>query len=778
MTLPVLNSIIDARDKRSEGMSYKLDDSGLYAMDATMPEVIDMDEGKMSMWIYFADGNRRDGVGDLININGISTERHRKNALVLWDHGKSGVALPIGMGWERDRNGKYDPNKYTVHMDPDRRQGKVNAFFYQGKGIPGQDRSKEYDHALFCEQLYHMASVKMLGAGSIGYTIIEGTELPIDYSRGIPKGVHLHRVNMLEASLTVIPANQDTVRKALCMGKVCGKPLSPMLVKSLTPYAPMKKTMLGPEGTDSLGTKRLQTPGKTQAKVPLANLPDTKIPPPKWKPGVGAIKKDDTVDNKEKKRPEEDAAELDQPLEPTPSGNPAPEQTQSAPPPAPAPSMPNEPDPMMDPTMAPGNMVQMPPEKFSAQVLRRVHEDHRLLMADYDEMLGQLEHPEIAQGMIGILQGLDAALNGLEQMWMTHHANLPPLEGARGLSNAAMQPAMPVQQDMATANADAELDAEGLPGEDAANDSNATTPADSATEELPTGDEVIEGMEKGPEDSPGAVEEKDTEDKPKKKTQEKRLDPAHHKNLREKYGKCQECGKKECHCKSGTERPQTPGSKCMKEPNVRKPGPCPGEGPSAGTAKKPEVTPAENRELHTRQGKSMVGALKSHEMSVVKEARSFLKELSTLESFEEEHRMKSYAFHKDTDRIANFTEDGEGNASAFKSLEDEDEMHKSIHPHRKMCKHLSRFFKRLSNEKAFGDAHREEAGDYYKGMEDMMGEQNTEEGAAEQEVGGDSMDSMAGEVGEKSFEFSDEDSGRIDRLSDLLMKLQSSLCSN
>src|SRR5690606_24340062 len=66
--------------------------------------------------------------------------------------------------------------------------------------------------------------------------------------KGTPKGLHLLKTLLLEVSAVVLPANQDTVAKALSLPQVCGKPMSPMLVKSLAPYAPPRKAMMGYEG--------------------------------------------------------------------------------------------------------------------------------------------------------------------------------------------------------------------------------------------------------------------------------------------------------------------------------------------------------------------------------------------------------------------------------------------------------------------------------------------------------------------------------------------------
>ncbi len=285
--------ILNSRDKRLEGQTYKLNGGvAPFAMDVAFPEEMDIDTSRMSVWLPFADGTRRDGVGDLLEVTGIRLERHRNNPVCLFDHGKGQGEFdkwPIALAEDRDTKA------YTVEIDATNRTARCNAFFYQGTGIKGAEREKEERFAIFCEQLYHLIAERFIRAGSIGYQVIKGLPLQPDYERGVPQGLHLLETLMLEASAVIMPANMDTVRKGwdvareiLCLNGVCGKPLSPVLVKSLQSQAPAKKAMMLVHDKDCKcgGTceKCKSTP------VPLAKLPDTKIPPSRWKPGLGAIK--------------------------------------------------------------------------------------------------------------------------------------------------------------------------------------------------------------------------------------------------------------------------------------------------------------------------------------------------------------------------------------------------------------------------------------------------------------------------------------------------------
>lgn len=250
---PALHSLLDNRDQRiGPHYCYKLQGpSAQYGLDVTFPdEGMDIDESSMSVVIPFASGLRRDGVGDLLEVGGIRTERHQKNPIVLFDHGKE-VKLPIAMAMDRQTK------EYTVQIDPVSQSAWCKAFFYNGKGIEGVDRTADFNHAVFCEQLFDLIAQGYIRGGSIGYQVVKALELPPDYERGIPKGLHLLSTLMLEASAVVMPANQDTVRKGLdwgqavdfwnkntietareilAMPQVCGKSLSPVLVKSLEEY--------------------------------------------------------------------------------------------------------------------------------------------------------------------------------------------------------------------------------------------------------------------------------------------------------------------------------------------------------------------------------------------------------------------------------------------------------------------------------------------------------------------------------------------------------------
>src|SRR2546425_1102245 len=102
-------SILAGRSKALDSTlySFKLA-TGTYARDVIFTDQLDYDVRSMSVWIPFADGNARDGVGDVTEVSGIILSRHRQNPVSLVDHGKR-VDLPFGLccPWDEEQQ-RYD----------------------------------------------------------------------------------------------------------------------------------------------------------------------------------------------------------------------------------------------------------------------------------------------------------------------------------------------------------------------------------------------------------------------------------------------------------------------------------------------------------------------------------------------------------------------------------------------------------------------------------------------------------------------------------------------
>jgi hypothetical protein len=260
---------LDARSKNFPSLdsihySYKLAGSS-FGIDVPIIRDLEIDESTQSLFIPAADGNRRDGVGDLVEVTGILTERHQKRPLILFDHGKS-VQLPIA----RARKIAHQPDTYSFTVNMGEKTAGCRAYFYTGKEDCDESLGcKQYDQAVFSNEIFDMCVQDMIGAGSIGYQIVDGEHIPPDYNRGIPQGMHLKSINLLEVSLVVLACNQDTVGVAkslpyatkslstpnsypafdkiqslLTGGRICGKPATPLLIKALEPYRATKKSTI------------------------------------------------------------------------------------------------------------------------------------------------------------------------------------------------------------------------------------------------------------------------------------------------------------------------------------------------------------------------------------------------------------------------------------------------------------------------------------------------------------------------------------------------------
>ena len=228
--------LVDSRPHLGLGWSAKLvGGHSPYALDTEFgSEGPAINEKEMSVTFPFASGVRRDSVGDLLEIGGIDTSRHVKNPVVLFDHGKT-CAIPIALAETPDTK------QYTVVKDEIAKIATCKAFFYQAH--------KDIEHARFCEQVFDMVAKRYIRAGSLGYVTTQGYPLAGDPAKGIPQGMHLQKVLLLEASIVIMPANMDTTLKMLSLNRVCGKPMSPVLVKSLMGCGVKRKAQMFVEGT-------------------------------------------------------------------------------------------------------------------------------------------------------------------------------------------------------------------------------------------------------------------------------------------------------------------------------------------------------------------------------------------------------------------------------------------------------------------------------------------------------------------------------------------------
>lgn len=79
---------------------------------------------------------------------------------------------------------------------------------------------------------------------------------------------------------------------------------------------------------------------------------------------------------------------------------------------------------------APGENEESTEEPLGAQICRRMHRDALLLMQEYHEMMGPLEHDGVKDHLQSKLEALEAELTEIEELWKDHYSELEPLDGA------------------------------------------------------------------------------------------------------------------------------------------------------------------------------------------------------------------------------------------------------------------------------------------------------------------------------------------------------------
>lgn len=911
-------AIIDARTKHLAGTAYKVGPN-LYGLDVVAyADSADVNEREMSFYLPVADGNRRDGVGDLLEVQGIDTSRHARNPISLFDHGKQ-VQIPLGLFAERSGDGKYDIARYTFRSDPQTRMAGGPVFVVQGEGdfpaLKGE-QGVPYDHFKFCEQFFHLWAKGLIRAGSIGYQVVHAQQLPANYETGVPQGLHLQRVLMLEGSAVVLPANADTTRKSwdianevLALPAVCGKPLSPVLVKSLSCYAGEKqaKVVGGWEGRgekmagDVTPPPHAKTCGalpcdarhgtakhrlaRASPERPESNMNFNRIQSlkelrvryrkghrrrlRKSAPGASTLhvrEKDiaaakrlaeqrglkfahlGTADGRAKIKLMGDDSSMDAVAKQygvkSMSAKNMPKRTKELPPDdlPPMDDLPPEDDKGMD-------------EPFGAQLLRKMHSMKGEFLSEFDPYMKLLEHEPTKKYIHGHLERKAQDMEDIEAHFKKHYKELPPLEGAMDADDKDLteDELEGIEDDLEEEMDDTEED----------KDVDGATPADSSEEELPDPEEVVEGMEKEPKKDekrlkggkakalkalsfPGWDVERNVAIDPKRnailltngnqwragyydgnssgKLAEERTfsdeasGVAYHRQLASrkslKAGKkstCPECGKEDCGCKKSL--------KAKKSDT-----PVPHGDLTETDVPPPEWEPGE-------------GALKDHELASVGEAGEFAGELSQTQDFGDEHRMKSYHYHKTLKAIGDVMDAGsmagdmdavpgqekglpgtdskakkKGSkpkhaansdwAVAFQGAIDsghsrsqaaaiaydvtgkampnpddwpaDDSAPPDQQSHRKACKDASGFFERMSQEKAFGDQHREEAGHWAKQLGSISGTsqemdhediETKDEFADQDEIHAGEDGPLPGDMGEKDLD-EEEEAKRLARIAE------------
>lgn len=361
-------------------------------------------------------------------------------------------------------------------------------------------------------------------------------------------------------------------------------------------------------------------------------------------------------------------------------------------------------------------------EPYGAQMLRKLHEDLSMIMEDYHNMMGPLEQTDVKDYMTGHLESVEEALSMTEELFGKAYPDLPSLSDASSEDGTM----------------------EGEEGKELETEETQAVSADSAErEDEPTGDEVIEGMETAEEEA----ETKSLHGFAKMHKVVKSFRKKHLCNgCAKKKGVCPECGKEPC--------------ACGKDLSADEP-----------LSETTDTTRPDSAALHTK-------AFEDHERPVVEEAVTHLKDLGNISAMEDEHRMKSYHYHKrleelsgrvgmkdhlpgDTATEANDGMDqlGQQGAMSLKgvrdvtpdmedlSADDSDDMH----AHRKAAMHASNYLAKMAYCKNFGEEHRSEAMIHAKALEDTsMPEEEAPVEVMDEEDANDNV-TEPGELQEKNL---------------------------
>lgn len=126
-------------------------------------------------------------------------------------------------------------------------------------------------------------------------------------------------------------------------------------------------------------------------------------------------------------------------------------------------------------------------EPLGSQVLRRIHEDAGILLAEYDEMTGVLEQEDVRKHLEEVLAQLEEIMTKSEELHSSTYPDLEQLEGAEEVGEEAGEE---------EAEEEAQEAAEGEAGEKAVEGAETeATEADSREEEAPTPEEAYEASQ-------------------------------------------------------------------------------------------------------------------------------------------------------------------------------------------------------------------------------------------------------------------------------------------
>lgn len=241
-------------------------------------------------------------------------------------------------------------------------------------------------------------------------------------------------------------------------------------------------------------------------------------------------------------------------------------------------------------------------EPYSAQVLRRLHEDASILASEYDEMSGPLEHKEIKNHLHEKIAQLVNDLDVIEELMNEHHGELPPIGNK---------------------------DDEEMPEEEKDMGDEQDT-SDSETEEEPTPEDAVEGM-----------------NTKQLSYQEMKALRAHWKTFKGNGKALESAGKPKDNSKFGVEGSHKPGKEADKEEAAS------GHKPEGKKRFKKEFPDEQDENVNVNEPDSnaqdvppAMKSLEPHERYAAKSAAKFLKHASETPGWSSKHQMEAYHHHK------------------------------------------------------------------------------------------------------------------------------------
>lgn len=156
-----------------------------------------------------------DRSNDIVHPEGCDLENYRRNPVVFYDHGFSGVHFPVGISETPD-------GQCTVVVTDKNIEAKT--FF---------DREIEESR-----QIFKLIQARFIRTTSIGFEPIEvqlRKGFQVDQFGNGPLEVFLWE--LLEYSWTNLPCNPEATRKLLDLRKIDDEPLTGLILKSLEPFA-------------------------------------------------------------------------------------------------------------------------------------------------------------------------------------------------------------------------------------------------------------------------------------------------------------------------------------------------------------------------------------------------------------------------------------------------------------------------------------------------------------------------------------------------------------